>query len=95
MGKRELSVLCDQIGDDDDQDVLAVTGLGRAQLAGLSILLAGGRDNIINRDQTVLHKGCLQACVLRGILGLDQSNLDILGNIFLLGGGSVRVVVRA
>ena len=44
MGKRELSGI-DHIVDDDDQDVLAVTGLGRAQLAGLSNLLVGGKDN--------------------------------------------------
>ena len=90
MGKREL-MLFDHIGDDDDQDVLAVLRLGKAQLAGLSIHPVAGRDNIINSDQTVLHKGCLQACVLRGILGLDQRNLDILVTICLLGRGNVIV----
>ena len=49
----------DYIGDDDDQDVLAVTGLGRAQLAKLSILLEEVRDNIMSPEQTVLHKGSL------------------------------------
>lgn len=49
MGKRELGGI-DYIGDDDDQDVLAVTRLGRAQLAGFNILPVAGRDNIISRD---------------------------------------------
>ena len=77
--------LFDYIGDDDDQDVLAVASLGRAQLAGLNILPVAGRDNIISRDQTVPHKGSLQACVLLGILDIDQSNLDLLGSVCRLG----------
>lgn len=56
MGKRELGGI-DYIGDDDDQDVLAVASLGRAQLAGLNILPVAGRDNIISRDQTVPSQG--------------------------------------
>ena len=86
MGKRELGVsLCDHIVDDDDQDVLAVTGLGRAQLAGLNNSLALGHRISISRDQIALHKVSLQACVLRGILGLDQSNLDLLVLVCRLG----------
>ena len=82
MGKRELGVsLCDHIVDDDDQHVLAVTGLGNAQLAGLSnFMLHVVNDSGLSLEQSAIHNASLQVCVLRGILGLDQSNTDLLAN---------------
>ena len=69
MGKRKSVVR--NLVDDDDQHVLAVTGLGSTQLAGLNSL--GGVSNF-SSNQTLYHNARLQVCVLLGILGLDQSN---------------------
>ena len=86
-GKRKLAVsLFDHIVDDDDQDVLAVTRLGNAQLARSQQLHASCRnDSGLSLEQSAIHNASLQVCVLRGILGLDQSNTDLLANICLLG----------
>ena len=39
----------------------------------------------LSLEQSAIHNASLQVCVLRGILGLDQSNTDLLANICLLG----------
>ena len=87
MGKRKSGVRrFDHIVDDDDQHVLAVTGLGRAQLAGLSNFMSHVVNGSgLSLEQSAIHNASLQVCVLRGILGLDQSNTDLLANICLLG----------
>lgn len=84
MGKRELVVcsLCDHIVDDDDQHVLAIARLGNAQLAGLSnFMIHVVNDSGLSLEQSAIHNASLQVCVLRGILGLDQSNTDLLANV--------------
>ena len=42
-------------------------------------------DSGLSLEQSAIHNASLQVCVLRGILGLDQSNTDLLANICLLG----------
>lgn len=87
MGKRKSGIsLFDHIVDDDDQHVLAIARLGNAQLAGLSnFMIHVVNDSGLSLEQSAIHNASLQVCVLRGILGLDQSNADLLANVCLLG----------
>ena len=61
-GKRKLAVsLFDHIVDDDDQDVLAVTRLGNAQLAGLSnFMLHVVNDSGLSLEQSAIHNASLR-----------------------------------
>ena len=86
MGKRKSGVRrFDHIVDDDDQNVLTVASLSSAQLAGLSnFMIHVVNGSGLSLEQSAIHNASLQVCVLRGILGLDQSNTDLLANICLL-----------